>query len=160
MTSSDELFDDDDIEESIDERIASYWKSYENSNINTILMNLEEIEEGHYEIDEYGKDGFVKLLSLTSEQIDRVDTDDFIEMMNSLPSLYMLYLLQHIKEVNEKYTFNLISTVSSNKSTNKSYEKFYKRNTLFEKMQVISRIFSSDRLKKLTDITASLDKEV
>lgn len=69
--------------------------------------------------------------------------------MNSLPAAYMFYLLHQLNKYHSEYVANLIDKSNELKDKQENYKNFYDRNMLFEKLQIVARIFSSDRVNKL-----------
>ncbi|OAJ35141.1 type IVB secretion system protein IcmW [Piscirickettsia salmonis] len=133
---------------SLEKKVADYWKSYGNSNINHALINFEHIEEDEYFIDEDQEEKILELLEFASENnLKEIDSNLFFSLLNSLPAAYMFYVIHELNNSNSEYVSALISEASKKKDDDRRF--FYDRNVLFEKMQILSRVFSSDRVNKM-----------
>ncbi|WP_235602958.1 type IVB secretion system protein IcmW [Piscirickettsia litoralis] len=123
-------------------KVADYWKSYENSNINHALINFEKIEKEIYLLDEGNEDKLSKFLEFSSKNsLKDVSHEEILLLLNSLPAAYMFYVVHEINGHNPEYISSLISKANKNKGSNDDYKFFYNRNVLFERMQILSRIF-------------------
>ncbi|WP_395168481.1 type IVB secretion system protein IcmW [Piscirickettsia salmonis] len=132
------------------EEVADYWKSYKNSNINHALINFELIEKEIYLINDSDATKVAEVLEYASDQdLSHLSHDLILRLMNSLPAAYMFYLLHQLNKYHSEYVANLIDKSNELKDKQENYKNFYDRNMLFEKLQIVARIFSSDRVNKL-----------
>ncbi|ODN43845.1 type IVB secretion system protein IcmW [Piscirickettsia litoralis] len=135
------------------ERVAEYWKAYKNSNINHALINFEFIEQEIYQVDANDQSKMIELLSFIEEQEKIViDQEVLLRLMSALPAAYMFYLLHQLNRKDAEYVAGLIDKANDHKDKEDIYKNFYDRNMLFEKLQIVSRIFSSDRVNKLISV--------
>nr|WP_242506556.1 hypothetical protein [Piscirickettsia salmonis] len=97
----------------MEKKVADYWKSYGNSNINHALINFEHIEEDEYFIDEDQEEKILELLEFANENsLKEIDSNLFFSLLNSLPAAYMFYVIHELNNSNSEYVSALISEAS------------------------------------------------
>ncbi|MFZ9036199.1 MAG: type IVB secretion system protein IcmW [Francisellaceae bacterium] len=132
------------------EEVAQYWKNYKNMNINHALNNFEHLEDGIYACDEDHIAQLEKLYTqMGSDAGKEVELSALLKLMNALPAAYMFYLLHKVNDIKPDLASQLISQAKQKHDTDEEYRQFYHRNMLFERLQIASRIFSSERINRL-----------
>lgn len=131
--------------------VSNYWKQFRNSNINHTLINIEHIESSMYELTDDEEVKVIELLDyIAVNKINNNCVDSFVQFMVSIPSPYMYFILHKLSESNSEFSNHLIDTTNDKKDKDDNYKNFHQKNVLFETMQIISRVFSSDRVNKFT----------
>ncbi|WP_077216772.1 type IVB secretion system protein IcmW [Piscirickettsia litoralis] len=135
---------------SLHETIADYWKSYGNSNINNALVNFEFIEKMSFDLSADDLEQVAEFIEkINNDGVEKMDKMKLIVFLNRLPAAYMFYSIHQINRIDAKYMSELISMVNQKNSSDDECAKFYQRNMVFERFQILSRIFSSERLNKI-----------
>jgi hypothetical protein len=132
--------------------IIQHWKSFKNPLINDILINLEKIEGKLSPITEdetYALDKLIK--QLKDIKPDDVDEMQFIHLLNEMPAAYMLYIIHKLQTINTDLVMKVIGYAQDHRSNNPDVEKFFQRNMVFEKSQLLGRIFSNIRMQNVLD---------
>ena len=132
--------------------IIQHWKSFKNPLINDILINLEKIEgklSPLTEDEEYALDKLIK--NLKDIKADDVDEMEFIHLLNEMPAAYMLYIIHKLQTINTDLVMKVIGFAQDHRSNNPDVEKFFQRNMVFEKSQLLGRIFSNVRMQNVLD---------
>jgi hypothetical protein len=132
--------------------IIQHWKSFKNPLINDILINLEKIEGKLSPLTEdeaYALDKLIKQLKdIKAEDVDEMP---FIHLLNEMPAAYMLYIIHRLQTINTDLVMKVIGYAQDHRSNNPDVEKFFQRNMVFEKSQLLGRIFSNIRMQNVLD---------
>ncbi len=132
--------------------IIQHWKSFKNPLINDILINLEKIEGKISPITDdemYALDKLVKRLKdIKAEDVDEMQ---FIHLLNEMPAAYMLYIIHKLQTINTDLVMKVIGYAQDHRSNNPDVDKFFQRNMVFEKSQLLGRIFSNIRMQNVLD---------
>ena len=134
------------------QEIIKHWKSFKNPLINDILINLEKIEGSVSPLVEdeiYALDKLIK--SLKDIKADNVDEMEFIHLLNEMPAAYMLYIIHKLQTINTDLVMKVIGFAQDRRGSNPEVEKFFQRNMVFEKSQLLGRIFSNVRMQNVLD---------
>jgi len=134
--------------------IIAHWKSFKNPLINDILINLEKLEKEFspkLTADEEKK--VAELLSFCEKlPADTADIYQLILVFNKLPAAYMLYMIHKLQNLNADLIMQVISYAQKHKETDPEIANFFQRNMVFEKSQLLGRIFSNNRMKALLSV--------
>lgn len=135
---------------SIRKDMITYFSDYGNVNLNNILINFEFIERSKFEITPQTEPLLNELREIfKSDRINKVDLEQCVKILNLLPSAYMFYFLHILGDSNSEYQQKLIAKTEIMHKKNEAFRRFYQRNMMFERMQMISRIFSEERIDQL-----------
>lgn len=130
--------------------IIRHWQSFKNPLINDILINLEKLEKEVPSLTEAENASIEKLLeACKTMKSDKVDPMEFIRILNQLPAAYMLFMVHKLQTLNSELVMKVISYAQKHKETNPEVAKFFQRNMVFEKSQLLGRIFSTQRMEKV-----------
>lgn len=132
--------------------IIKHWQSFKNPLINDILINLEKLEK---ELPPLNEDE-IKAIEEFMEKLDtikpeNVDEKDMIYLLNQLPAAYMLYIIHRMQTANSDLVVKLINYTQKFREKDPEIEKFFQRNMVFEKSQLLGRIFSEKRMQEVLD---------
>lgn len=133
--------------------IIKHWQSFKNPLINDILINLEKLEKALPPLtDDEIKAVEEFMESLSKITADGVDEKDMIYLLNQLPAAYMLYIIHRMQTVNSDLVVKLINYTQKFREKDPEIEKFFQRNMVFEKSQLLGRIFSEKRMQEVLDL--------
>lgn len=128
--------------------IMNHWHSFKNPLINDILINLEKLEAENPQLTADDENQIQKLLDYCKDaKPNEVDEMQFINIVNQLPAAYMLFMIHKLQTLNGELIMKIISYAQKHKDTNPEVEKFFQRNMVFEKSQLLGRIFSNHRMQ-------------
>ena len=132
--------------------ITEHWKSFKNPLINDILINLEKIEGKIAPLTEDESYAINKLINkLKDINPDDVDEMEFIHILNEMPASHMLFIIHKLQTINPDLVMKVIGFAQDKKDSEPEVEKFFQRNMVFEKSQLIGRIFSNIRMQNVLD---------
>ncbi|AKP72659.1 putative intracellular multiplication protein IcmW [Piscirickettsia salmonis] len=135
---------------SLHETVTEYWKSYGNANINNALVNFEFIEKMSFNLSEDDEEKIEAFIDrINDDGLKKIDQMKLIIFLNRLPAAYMFYTIHQVNKLDDEYMSELISMVNNKNNSDEECAKFYQRNMIFERFQILSRVFSSERLNKL-----------
>lgn len=132
--------------------IIKHWHSFKNPIINDVLINLEKLEKTLPALspDELkAVENFVNALSKIPA--DKVDELEMIYTLNQLPSAYMLYIIHRMQTLNSDLVVRVINYTQKYRAKDQEIERFFQRNMVFEKSQLLGRIFSEKRMQDVLD---------
>jgi hypothetical protein len=138
----------------IRDRIIEHWQSFKNPLINDILINLETLESTHFApLTEEDEDSIGHLLDhLKQYPANDLDELKLIKLLNQLPAAYMLFLIHRLQNDNTDLVMKLINYAQKFKSKDPEVTCFFQRNMVFEKSQLLGRIFSSSRMEAVLSV--------
>lgn len=132
--------------------IIKHWHSFKNPIINDVMINLEKLEKTLPALtaDELKAiEGFMD--NLSKIPADKVDELEMIYTLNQLPSAYMLYIIHRMQTINSDLVVRVINYTQKYRSKDQEIERFFQRNMVFEKAQLLGRIFSEKRMQDVLD---------
>lgn len=133
--------------------IIRHWHSFKNPLINDVLTNMEKLEKELPALTEGDIETISKLLEACKTlKADKVDALEFIQLLNQLPAPYMLYMVHKLQSVNSELIMKVISYAQKHKTTTPEVGTFFQRNMVFEKSQLLGRIFSTQRMEKVLKV--------
>ena len=139
--------------------IIDHWKSFKNPLINDILINMEKIEGRISPITDDESYAIGKLIKkLKDIKADDVDELEFISLLNEMPAAYMLFIIHKLQTINADLVMKVIGFAQDKKDSESEVKKFFQRNMVFEKSQLIGRIFSNIRMQNVLDAMTTEDK--
>jgi len=132
--------------------IIKHWQSFKNPLINDILINLEKLEKQIPAL----TDDELKAVEEFMAKLDKikaagVDEKEMIYLLNQLPAAYMLYIIHRMQTVNSDLVVKLINYTQKFRAKDPEVEKFFQRNMVFEKSQLLGRIFSEKRMQEVLE---------
>ena len=135
----------------IDE-IIKHWQSFKNPLINDILINLEKLEKNNPPLTPEEIDAVQAFLDrLSTIPPANIDEKEMIFTLNQLPAAYMLYIIHKMQTLNSDLVVKLINYTQKFRDQDPEIEKFFQRNMVFEKSQLLGRIFSEKRMQEVLD---------
>ena len=138
--------------------IIDHWKSFKNPLINDILINMEKIEGKISPLTDDESYAIGKLLKkLKDIKPDDVDEMQFIHLLNEMPASYMLFIIHKLQTLNADLVMKVIGFAQDKKDSEPEVKKFFQRNMVFEKSQLIGRIFSNIRMQNVLDAMTGAD---
>ena len=133
--------------------IIKHWQSFKNPLINDILINLEKLEKAHPKLTEEQEQKVSALLkAIQTSKPEGLDEMQFINVMNQLPAAHMLYIIHKLQTTNPDVMMKLINYAQKHKADNPDVEAFFQRNMVFEKSQLLGRIFSNHRMETVLGV--------
>ncbi len=134
------------------QEIIDHWNSFKNPLINDVLINLERIERNLAPISETEEQSIKQLLETCEKaKPDQVEAEALIKIFNQLPAAYMLYIIHKMQSLNAELTMKVIGYAQKQKNNHPEVMKFFQRNMMFEKSQLMGRIFSNSRMQLILD---------
>ncbi len=132
--------------------IIKHWQSFKNPLINDILINLEKLEKANPPLTEDELKAVDEFLTgLNSVKAEKVEEKEMIYLLNQLPAAYMLYIIHRMQTLNSDLVVKLINYTQKFREKDPEIEKFFQRNMVFEKSQLLGRIFSEKRMQEVLD---------
>lgn len=108
------------------------------------------------------KSALDKLLNIINKNknFDIDKEEDFINILCSLELKYSLHLMQYMNKINDNNVISkiLIYAESANKDTSSVTGLFLNRNLVFERFQLLSRVFSPERMTLLEKVVKRADE--
>jgi hypothetical protein len=133
--------------------IIRHWQSFKNPLINDILINLEKLEKELPDLTEAEDAAIEKFLeACKTMKTAKVNELEFITTLNQFPAAYMLFMVHKLQTLNSELVMKVISFAQKNKETHPEVKKFFQRNMVFEKSQLLGRIFSTNRMEKVLKV--------
>ncbi|HCU05454.1 MAG: phosphoesterase [Gammaproteobacteria bacterium GWE2_42_36] len=138
-----------------------FWKGYDDSMIYRVISFMEAVEywtvDGHPEIEQaldvLGKslDGITKF--------ELAQEDHYVNVVCHLRMARVLRILQAIDSTHPGSASRLLMYAESNsKSSNDPAGLFLRRNIIFERLRLLSRVFSQERINWVTKILEQDDE--
>lgn len=138
---------------SVREDMINHWHSFKNPLINDILINLHKLEAKQKQIAAEEEDKIGELLEVCEKlSPDKADELDIIKLFNRLPAAYMLYMVHKLQSLNTDLIMKVISYAQKHKDTDPDVASFFQRNMVFEKSQLLGRIYSTNRMQAVLDV--------
>ncbi len=132
--------------------IIKHWQSFKNPLINDILINLEKLEKANPPLTAAEIEAVQSFLDrLNTIDAKKIDEKDMIYTLNQLPAAYMLYIIHKMQTLNSDLVIKLINYTQKFRAKDPEIEKFFQRNMVFEKSQLLGRIFSEKRMQEVLD---------
>ncbi len=133
--------------------IIQHWHSFKNPLINDILINLEKLEHANPKLTAEEQTAIQKLLDYCQgAKADDIDEMTFITIVNQLPAAYMLYMIHKLQTLNSDLIMRIISYAQKHKDEDSAVQRFFQRNMVFEKSQLLGRIFSNHRMETVLSV--------
>ncbi|MCF6767118.1 hypothetical protein L3V86_01895 [Thiotrichales bacterium 19S11-10] len=131
--------------------VKGYWGSFHNPVLNNLLTNIEFIEKSRYKnIVDYESDLEEIAQKYYKTSFNEENGRALINMCNEMPLAYMAYFIHQLHKHNADYFGELFGYMEANKSED-SVSFFAERNRLFERAQMLSRVFSQERLEAVNE---------
>ena len=132
--------------------IIKHWQSFKNPLINDILINLEKLEKNNPPLTPEEIEAVQSFLDrLSTIDAKNIDEKDMIYTLNQLPAASMLYIIHKMQTLNSDLVIKLINYTQKLRAKDPEIEKFFQRNMVFEKSQLLGRIFSEKRMQEVLD---------
>lgn len=116
------------------------------------MINLEKLEKTGPSLtpeEINAVDAFVNALSkIPAEKVDELE---MIYTLNQLPAAYMLYIIHRMQTLNGDLVVRVINYTQKYRAKDQEIERFFQRNMVFEKSQLLGRIFSEKRMQDVLD---------
>lgn len=135
-----------------------FWSSFQDANVYRAICLMEKVEhwalDNHPEVEKKLIDLGVTLQNATSKKIDKMD--DIMVMCSYMRMSRKLRFMQILDQIDPGAASRLIQHAEKRKFSSNDAGLFLKRNVIFERMRMISRIMSPERLalvRKIVDAT-------
>ncbi|MDF2690155.1 MAG: hypothetical protein K0S29_10 [Gammaproteobacteria bacterium] len=133
--------------------IIKHWHSFKNPLINDILINLEKLEKEYPLLSEQELSSVEKLLGFFhTANVEKVDEVVLIQILNQLPAPYMLFMVHRLQSINTDLVMKVINYAQKHKENDPDIANFFQRNMVFEKSQLLGRIFSNNRMENVLQV--------
>ena len=129
-----------------------YWANYPDKTIYKIIKHMEEMEEWTHD-DEESIEEAMTALEITMDDITGItiqNPSDVINVIAYLKTSRYLNILQTLDTVNPGSASKIIAYAEKNTNEYPANKLFINRNIAFERLRLLSRIFSTDNLTILT----------
>ena len=146
------------------ESVHAFWDNYDRRVLYRVIVALESVETWAADLDPSINQAIINL-GQAMDLVKKIDLngyeEKFIEILAYLRSSRAIKILQAIDTLNPGAAANLLtvaeeqSNPKTNKNINNSAKLFLDRNLVFERMQLLSRIFS---IQRITLILNALEK--
>ena len=134
------------------ENIIKHWHSFKNPIINDVLINLEKLEKTLPSLNEEEIKTVEKFVDVLNKiPADKVEELEMIYTLNQLPAAYMLYIIHRMQTLNSDLVVRVINYTQKYRTKDPEIERFFQRNMVFEKSQLLGRIFSEKRMQDVLD---------
>ena len=130
-----------------------YWYEYKDPMIYRVVSFMEGVEDWTLDGDPELENAMQKLGSALDSigNIDLQKEDDFIKLMSYIKAARMLRLMQCLDTANPGAASKLLMHSEESSSSNDSLPGlFLRRNIVFERLRLLARVFSAERLQLLT----------
>lgn len=130
------------------ESALNFWKTFMGGSIVTIIEFIEQTEDW-VNLSEADNEALEKL----GELLDRISPDQplseqqFIDICAPLYLSQKLRIMQAMDTLSPGFASSMIKTAEKDAESDLVCQAFIKRNLLFERMRLVSRIFHNDRLQ-------------
>ena len=137
----------------LDDDLVKHWHSFRNPIINDVLINLEKLEKEIPALTNEEKQAVADLVDYCAElKPDQADARKLIDIFNQLPAAYMLYMIHKLQNLNTDLIMKVINYAQKNHDADEDMQSFFQRNMVFEKAQLLGRIFAENRMKDVLDV--------
>ncbi|MCF6775757.1 hypothetical protein L3V83_04115 [Thiotrichales bacterium 19X7-9] len=131
--------------------VVRYWGSFHNPVLNNLLTNIEHIEGKRYgDVINFETDLEEIAKSYYNCSFNEDNGRNLISLCNEMPLAYMAYFIHQLHKHNANYFGELFGYMEANKSDG-AVTFFAERNRLFERAQMLSRVFSQERLEAVNE---------
>lgn len=135
-----------------------YWKNYEDPMIYRVIAFMETVE--HFTIDDSKEleESIARMGDLLGElsSFELGKEDQFIALCSHLKTSRILRLLQAIDTIDPGSASKLLMFAEENNSPeNPMAELFIRRNIVFERLRLLSRIFAQERIAMVLKVIES-----
>jgi intracellular multiplication protein IcmW len=130
-----------------------FWAEYSDQNVYKITSFMECTED--WTIDTEHNEELEKSIANLGKTLDKVgkidlkDPAKLIEIIAYLKITRLLRILQAIDSANPGAASKILLRAEELSKTSKAAEVFLHRNVIFERLRLLSRIFSADRMQKI-----------
>ena len=132
-----------------------FWKAFDDPTIYRVIAFMETTE--NFTLD--GDPELEKIITEMGEAFDKLSNfdlakeDQFVALCAHLKTSRILRILQTIDTIDPGSASKLLMYAEENNSEeNKMANLFLRRNIVFERLRLLSRIFSSERVSMIVDI--------
>lgn len=136
---------------SFKDEVVRYWGSFHNPVLNNLLTNIEKIEGKRYkDVENYEVDLDEIAKTYYKTPFSEDNGRNLIYLCNEMPLAYMAYFIHQLHKHNSNYFGELFGFMEANKADD-AITFFAERNRLFERAQMLSRVFSQERLEAVNE---------
>ncbi len=147
------------MDSEIKQRVIHHWQSFKNPIINDVLINMEVLEHVYPALSFEGENKVQALLdALAASTPEKINELKLIQTLNQLPAAFMLYIIHKLQALNTDVVMRIISFAQKNKQSNPEVAKFFQRNMVFEKAQLLGRIFSTNRMEAVLEVLIKINQ--
>lgn len=144
--------------------VLEYWKDYEDKSLFKVILSIEEVEDwvldGNEEMEKY-----IHALANHLDKVYMLDTqeypieDDLIRVLSSISLSRMLRIMQVLDENSPGLAGKILSFAEEHsESINDHHGLLLRRNLIFEKLRLTSRIFSQQRFEEVVKALESAEE--
>jgi intracellular multiplication protein IcmW len=131
------------------EEIHKFWHSYEDPNLIKIILFMESNEEWTLDGDEDFESTIEQLSGVFKKTSEVKNTDKLIKLLSLMKMGRILYILQDLDSNHPGEASKLLMHAEKIKSTDNYADLFVRRNIIFERLRLVSRIFHPERMNIL-----------
>lgn len=130
--------------------VATYWQEKHDYALYRIIATMEAVEEWVLDNDEEVEEKLLQLCEAAEdlEKFQLGEEDSFIKVLTSIKSSRALRFLQHVDQMMPGSASKLLifaEVASSSKEDTPGF--FLNRNLVFERLQLLGRIFAPERFR-------------
>jgi intracellular multiplication protein IcmW len=124
-----------------------FWSSYDDPNIYKAILFMDANESWTLDGDEVLETHITKL-SIAFEKATEIKSQDkLIKFLSIIKTSRVLYILQNLDNHNPGTASRLLMYAEEKKDSNEWANLLLKRNVVFERLRILSRLFSPQRLQ-------------
>lgn len=134
----------------------TFWKEYKDKSVYEITCFMESAED--WSIDENTNETLEQAITKMAASIDKIgkieikDPSNIIKIIANLKITRTLRILQALDTANPGAASKILSAAEESSSEDEAAKLFLHRNIVFERLRLISRIFSEERMKKIQSV--------
>ena len=132
-----------------------FWKNYDDSTIYRVIAFMETVE--NFTLD--GTPALEQVIDILGEKLDELNSfelgkeDEFITLTSHLKTSRILRLLQAIDTIDPGSASKLLMYAEENNTPDNAMASlFLRRNIVFERLRLLSRVFSNERFNLIMKV--------
>ncbi len=133
-----------------------FWQEYQDKNIYKVLAFMESVENWTYDGEKDIEDAMNKLSTslknITRKAFKLNNEQLYIQSVSYLHMTRLLKLLQTVDSIKPGSASKILMFAEDNYSRNKYVRLFLQRNLSFERLRLLSRVFSTKRLQLISNV--------
>jgi intracellular multiplication protein IcmW len=133
-----------------------YWKNYNDMMIYRVVSLMEAMEDSFTQDGDAELEKHIDKLADTLDQLTNLEIgkeEHFVKLATFLKMPRLLYMLQTIDTIEPGSASKMLMYAEGNSSKDTIANLFLRRNIVFERLRLLSRVFSSERFSTVLKAT-------